>query len=128
MANPVICGAQGLAKGADVNSEDSEVVRRGVALLADALAATAGIGGEYMCGVLFSALAKYPGPCSGACRKNVVESMQARFLQHVSVPRQCPFLIRMLAGRQLQHLVALRMACRARLMAPLRTVPAIVQS
>lgn len=65
----------GLAPDADVSSEDPAVVQRGRDLLAKAVEVTAGMGGEFLCGVLYSVLAKYPGPMSARSRANVVESM-----------------------------------------------------
>lgn len=67
-----------MAEDADINSEDAEVVRRGVELLDAALTATHAFGGRYMVGVIMSALRKYPGPCSPAARSNVVQSLKAR--------------------------------------------------
>lgn len=67
---------QGLADDADINSEDPEVVRRGQALLDSALQKTHEMGGTHMVGVIYSALKKYPGPCSPASRQNVVTSLQ----------------------------------------------------
>lgn len=67
----------GLADQADINSEDAEVVARGQALLDLALQKTHEMGGTHMVGVIYSALKKYPGPCSSAARQNVVSSMQA---------------------------------------------------
>jgi hypothetical protein len=67
---------QGLAEDADINSEDPEVVRRGQELLQAALASSAAIGASHMVGVIFSALKKYPGPCTPAARRNVVQSLQ----------------------------------------------------
>jgi hypothetical protein len=69
---------QGLLEDADINSEDPEVVERGLALLEDAVTTTHAFGGKYMVGVLMSALKKYPGPCSTAARKNVVASLKVR--------------------------------------------------
>jgi len=67
---------QGLAHDADINSEDNEAVRRGQELLEAALNRTHEIGASYMVGVIYSALRKYPGPCSPGARKNVVASLQ----------------------------------------------------
>lgn len=65
---------QGLADEADINSEDGEVVARG--LLDMALEKTHAMGGTHMVRVIYSALKKYPGPCSSAARQNVVRSLQ----------------------------------------------------
>lgn len=45
-------------------------------MLADALSFTAAIGGSHLCGVIYSALAKYPGPPTAAGRANCVRSLQ----------------------------------------------------
>ena len=66
----------GLSPDADINSEDNETVARGEELLDLALTATAQLGGEYLVGVIYSALKKYPGPCSAAARKNVVAALK----------------------------------------------------
>ena len=71
---------QGLADEADINSEDGEVVARGQALLDMALEKTHAMGGTHMVGVIYSAIKKYPGPCSTAARQNVVSSLQVHFL------------------------------------------------
>ena len=65
----------GLDPDADVSSEDPAVVARGRDLLARAVDVTAGIGATNLCGVLYSVLAKYPGPISERSRANVVESL-----------------------------------------------------
>eukprot|EP00892_Ulva_mutabilis_P011118 jgi/Ulvmu1/8379/UM042_0086.1 len=67
----------GLAEDADINSEDAEVVQRGQALLDLALVKSHAMGASHMVGVIYSALRKYPGPCSPAARANVVSSLQA---------------------------------------------------
>lgn len=65
----------GLDPEADVSSEDLAVVKRGRDLLAQAVDTAAGLGATDLCGVLYSVLAKYPGPISDRSRANVVESM-----------------------------------------------------
>ncbi|OYN99607.1 sugar phosphate isomerase/epimerase family protein [Enemella evansiae] len=64
--------SRGLAKDADVSSEDPAVVARGQQLLQDSLEVTAGIGGSILTGALYSAFGKAPGPLSKAGRDNVV--------------------------------------------------------
>jgi hypothetical protein len=49
----------GLRAEADVSSVDLVEVRRGSAILAKALHATAALGGDYLGGVIYSALKKY---------------------------------------------------------------------
>lgn len=64
--------SRGLALDADVSSEDPAVVSRGVDLLRESVAVTAGIGGTLLTGALYSAFGKAPGPLSRAGRANVV--------------------------------------------------------
>ena len=66
----------GLRFDADVSSEDPEVVRRGEELLLDALDVTAEMGARYMCGILYSALGKYPAPCSALGYRNAVDAIK----------------------------------------------------
>ena len=65
----------GLDFQTDVSSEDPETVRRGRDLLAAALKVTAGIGADYLGGVVYSALAKYPGPPTAAGRRHAVQTL-----------------------------------------------------
>jgi D-psicose/D-tagatose/L-ribulose 3-epimerase len=60
----------GLTLETDINSEDSAKVARGRDTLMAALQATHGIGATYLGGVLFGALAKYPGPTTAKARAN----------------------------------------------------------
>jgi D-psicose/D-tagatose/L-ribulose 3-epimerase len=62
----------GLSTDADVSSEDLAEVRRGSAILAKALHAAAVLGGDYLSGVLYSALKKYGRGASIAGRANAV--------------------------------------------------------
>lgn len=65
----------GLDLDADVSSEDPAVVARGRDRLAAALEVVHGVGGTHLCGVLYSALAKYPQPASALSRRNSAEAM-----------------------------------------------------
>ncbi len=67
--------SMGLPAHADVSSEDPAVVAAGKELLARAVEVTAGIGATYLCGVLYSQLAKYPRPISERSRANVVDAV-----------------------------------------------------
>jgi D-psicose/D-tagatose/L-ribulose 3-epimerase len=60
----------GLTRENDINSEDPACVARGLDVLMSALDVAHGIGAKFMGGVLFSALAKYPGPASPLCWSN----------------------------------------------------------
>lgn len=64
--------SRGLARDADVSSEDPAVVARGQQLLHESLAVTAGIGGTVLTGALYSAFGKAPGPLTKTGRDNVV--------------------------------------------------------
>lgn len=64
--------SRGLARDADVSSEDPAVVARGQELLQESLRVTAGIGGTILTGALYSAFGKAPGPLSKVGRDNVV--------------------------------------------------------
>jgi D-psicose/D-tagatose/L-ribulose 3-epimerase len=52
----------GLAPDCDVSSTDRATVERGRALLMKALSATTGVGGDFLGGVIYSALKKYTAP------------------------------------------------------------------
>lgn len=62
--------SMGLTLATDINSEDTASVERGRAVLLQVLEAARGTGAQYMCGVLFGALAKYPGPTTEKARRN----------------------------------------------------------
>lgn len=62
----------GLSFDTDISSEDADAVARGEALLNDALAVTRDLGGDYMGGVIYSALGKYDRPPTAAGRANCV--------------------------------------------------------
>ena len=62
--------SMGLTLATDINSEDTASVERGRAILLQVLEAARGTGARYMCGVLFGALAKYPGPTTEKARRN----------------------------------------------------------
>lgn len=62
----------GLAPSADINSEDLAVVARGRETLMNALDVTSGVDADYLGGVIFSAMTKYPGPTTAAARANSV--------------------------------------------------------
>ncbi|MCG8356450.1 MAG: sugar phosphate isomerase/epimerase [Kiloniellales bacterium] len=65
----------GLHFEADISSPDPEIAARGEALLGDALAATRDIGADFMGGVIYSALGKYPAPPTPAGRAHCVEAL-----------------------------------------------------
>lgn len=66
----------GLSETTDVSSESPEIVARGEALLRDAVDVVRDLGGDYICGVLYCNLGRYPGPASDRSRANAVEAMQ----------------------------------------------------
>src|ERR1700712_4470119 len=65
----------GLDFETDVSSEDPAIVARGRDRLAAALEVAHGVGATHLCGVLYSALAKYPQPASALSRQNSVRAM-----------------------------------------------------
>jgi len=66
----------GLSFDADINNEDSEVVKRGEARLMDALTVVERLGGDYLGGVVFSALGKYPKPTTPKAIENATNSLR----------------------------------------------------
>ncbi|MDQ1586123.1 MAG: D-psicose/D-tagatose/L-ribulose 3-epimerase [Actinomycetota bacterium] len=70
-----VTASLGLDDDADVSSEDPAVVARGRDRLAAALEVAHGIGATHLCGVLYSALRKYPHPASELSRQNSVAAM-----------------------------------------------------
>lgn len=64
--------SRGLARDADVSSEDPAVVARGAQLLRESLAITHGIGGTVLTGALYSAFGKADAPLTKRGRDNVV--------------------------------------------------------
>jgi hypothetical protein len=66
----------GLALDADVSSDDSSVVARGAAELDKALTFASAVGAGHLCGILYSALAKYPAPPTKQGRVNCVRELQ----------------------------------------------------
>ncbi len=64
--------SRGLARDADISSEDTAVVARGAELLAESLAVTHGIGATVLTGALYSAFGKAPYALTPAGRANVV--------------------------------------------------------
>jgi len=65
----------GLSFDTDISSTDLDVVARGEALLKDAVGVARDIGARYLGGVIFSALAKYPGPAAGEGWNNSAETL-----------------------------------------------------
>jgi D-psicose/D-tagatose/L-ribulose 3-epimerase len=70
-----VTASLGLDDDADVSSEDPAVVARGRDRLAAALEVAHGVGATHLCGVLYSALRKYPHPASELSRQNSVAAM-----------------------------------------------------
>ena len=62
----------GLTFDADINNEDIEIVKRGEARLFEALNVVEKLGGDYLGGVIFSALGKYKLPPTKKSRDNSV--------------------------------------------------------
>lgn len=68
--------SRGLTFAADVSSEDPACVAGGMALLEEGVNVTAALGGKYFGGILYGAMAKYPGPLSAKGRQNAVDSIR----------------------------------------------------
>ena len=68
--------SRGLSFAADVSSEDPECVRRGIAMLEEGVTIAAQLGGNYFGGILYGAMAKYPGPLTEKGRYNATESVK----------------------------------------------------
>lgn len=66
----------GLSLGADISSDVPAVVAAGAAELDKALAFAAGIGARHLCGILYSALAKYPGPPTAQGRAHAIAELR----------------------------------------------------
>lgn len=66
----------GLSFETDVTSTNAAVVAKGDELLRKATDVLHALGGTELCGVLYSALGKYPGPASKESRANSVSAMQ----------------------------------------------------
>lgn len=60
----------GLAPDSDINSEDAACIARGRQTLHDALAVGRGIDADYVGGVIFSAMTKYPAPTTDRAMRN----------------------------------------------------------
>jgi D-psicose/D-tagatose/L-ribulose 3-epimerase len=68
--------SRGLSFAADVSSEDPACVARGMAMLEEGVSIAAELGGTYFGGILYGAMAKYPGPLTAAGRRNATESVK----------------------------------------------------
>ena len=66
----------GLSFDADINNDDSEIAKRGEARLMDALNVVEHLGGDYLGGVIFSALGKYKFPPTKKARDNAVAALK----------------------------------------------------
>lgn len=68
--------SRGLSFAADVSSEDPECVRRGIAMLEEGVTLASELGGNYFGGILYGAMAKYPGPLTAKGRQNATDSVE----------------------------------------------------
>ena len=66
----------GLSSSTDVTSTNASNIAKGDELLRKATDVLAAIGGKELCGVIYCALGKYPGPASKENRANSVAAMQ----------------------------------------------------
>lgn len=68
--------SRGLTFAADVSSEDSAAVARGIAMLEEGIDITAKIGGHYFGGILYGALGKYGQACTAQGRRNAIGAVR----------------------------------------------------
>jgi D-psicose/D-tagatose/L-ribulose 3-epimerase len=68
--------SRGLARDADISSDDPQVVMRGAALLQESLQLTHDIGGTVLTGALYSAFGKASQPLTATGRANVVSVLK----------------------------------------------------
>jgi D-psicose/D-tagatose/L-ribulose 3-epimerase len=66
----------GLTLDTDINSEDPAKIEGGRKTLMNALEVARGAGSTYLGGVLFGALAKYPGPATDKARRNSASAIK----------------------------------------------------
>lgn len=66
----------GLSASTDVTSSNPAIIAKGDELLCKATDVLAGLGGTELCGIIYSALGKYPGPASKQDKANSVAAMQ----------------------------------------------------
>jgi D-psicose/D-tagatose/L-ribulose 3-epimerase len=82
-AGITVTGSLGLAPATDVSSEDPDAVAAGEKLLRSAVDVVAGLGGQHLCGVIYSAMGKYLAPSTPRGRANAVAVLQ-RLADHAS--------------------------------------------
>ena len=70
-----VTASLGLSPQTDLTSEDPEVVAAGVARLTHILEILSELESQYLVGVIYSQLAKYPGPISALSRAHCVEAI-----------------------------------------------------
>jgi D-psicose/D-tagatose/L-ribulose 3-epimerase len=75
-AGIAVSGSLGLAPATDVSSEDPDAVAAGEKLLRSAVDVVAGLGGQDLCGVIYSAMGKYMAPATPRGRANAVAALQ----------------------------------------------------
>ena len=66
----------GLSSKTDVTSPDASIVKKGDELLCKVADVLHALGGTELCGVIYSSLAKYPGPASKEARASSIAAMQ----------------------------------------------------
>ena len=66
----------GLSAKTDVTSPDASIVKKGDELLCKVADVLHALGGTELCGVIYSSLAKYPGPASKEARASSIAAMQ----------------------------------------------------
>lgn len=71
-----ISASLGLTPDSDITSENPDVVANGVKRLGRVLEILSDLDAEYLVGVIYSQLAKYPGPASPLSRRNSVNALR----------------------------------------------------
>jgi D-psicose/D-tagatose/L-ribulose 3-epimerase len=71
-----VSASLGLSADADISSEDPDTVAAGERTLLTAVEILSELEAEYFVGVLYSQLAKYPGPASALSRRNSIEVLR----------------------------------------------------
>jgi len=71
-----VSNSLGLPADCDINSEDSECVRKGKEMLLQTIEVAERMGSNHICGILYSAFQKYPGPTTVAARRNSVAAIR----------------------------------------------------
>jgi len=78
-----VSGSLGLSPATDVSSENEDAIAAGEKLLRRAVDVVAGLGGQQLCGVIYSAMGKYMAPATPRGRANAVAVLR-RLADHAA--------------------------------------------